>query len=296
MNLTASPPIAAAFSSFVDYAGLFPPAELALADAAAEYDAARAGSYAWMLGRFVVPASRTAAAAAAIARPAALAVIADRPLDELVGLRENGMAALEIALPALRVARDTYDAPIGQFAAMRAKLKLDDLPAYVEVPRDARWREELVGVSRSLARHRLYAKIRCGGATADAFPTCGEMAWFLRAMAEEGVAFKATAGLHHPVRRVDPQTGFHMHGFVNLLVASLLTLQGEGGAVEDALADEDAGAFAFEGADLRWRSYRFDAAQIARARGRGFVGYGSCSFAEPVEDLTTMHVLEEHRS
>lgn len=296
MNLTASAPINAAFSSFVDYAGLYPPAALALADAAAEYEAARGGPYAWMLGRFVVPASRAAEAAATLAAPAALAVVLDASLEGVAPLRERGVGALEVPLPALKAARDTYDAPIGQFAALRAKLALDDLPAYVEIPRDRRWKESLVSVSRSLARHKLHAKLRCGGTTADAFPTCAEVAWFLIAMAEESVAFKATAGLHHPIRRTDPATGFPMHGFVNLLVASLLARAGDGAAVEEALADEDASAFAFEGAHLRWRSHRFDAAQIAQARRTGFVGYGSCSFAEPIADLTGMRVLEATRA
>lgn len=295
MNLTASAPIAAAFSSLVDYAGLFPPAALPLVDAAAEYDAARGGPYAWMLGRFVVPASRVTEAAAALRQPAALAVVIDVPLEDVARERESGTGALEMALPALKAARDTYDAPIGQFAALRAKLALDDLPAYLEIPRDKRWRESLVSVSRSLARHKLYAKLRCGGTSPDAFPTCAEVAWFLVAMAQEGVAFKATAGLHHPIRRTDPATGFAMHGFVNLLVASLLAAAGDD-AVEEALADEDATAFAFEGAHLRWRDRRFDAAQIARTRRAGFVGYGSCSFAEPVADLMNMRVLEAARA
>lgn len=296
MNLTASAPIAAAFSSLVDYAGLYPPAALALVDAAAEYETARAGTYAWMLGRFVVPSSRAVEAAAGFAEPAALAVVIDGPLEDVAEMRARGVGALEVPLPALKAARDTYDAAIGQFAALRAKLALDDLPAYVEIPRDKRWKESLVSVSRSLARHKLYAKLRCGGTTIEAFPTCAEVAWFLVAMAEEGVAFKATAGLHHPIRRTDPATGFPMHGFVNLLTASLLACAGDCAAVEEALADEDAAAFAFEGAHLRWRSHRFDAAQIAQTRRTGFVGYGSCSFAEPVADLTGMRVLEAARA
>ena len=46
----------ALLTGVVDYAGLFPPAALAMADAVAEYHAARADGHAWMLGRFVVPA------------------------------------------------------------------------------------------------------------------------------------------------------------------------------------------------------------------------------------------------
>src|SRR6476660_407322 len=42
----------------VDYAGLFPPAELSMPDATARYASYLRSSDAWMLGRFVVPVER----------------------------------------------------------------------------------------------------------------------------------------------------------------------------------------------------------------------------------------------
>ena len=42
----------------VDYAGLFPPASRSLEEAAWQYGEHRRGANAWMLGRFVLPASR----------------------------------------------------------------------------------------------------------------------------------------------------------------------------------------------------------------------------------------------
>ena len=44
--------------NLVDYAGLFPPAGLGMAEAAAEYARQLEGPQGWMLGRFVVPAAR----------------------------------------------------------------------------------------------------------------------------------------------------------------------------------------------------------------------------------------------
>ena len=45
-------------NGLIDYAGLFPPAALDMATALRNYGAYRAGEYAWMLGRFVLPAAR----------------------------------------------------------------------------------------------------------------------------------------------------------------------------------------------------------------------------------------------
>src|SRR5215217_6839165 len=44
--------------NIVDYAGLFPPAGLAMGPAVDSYAAYRAGEQCWMLGRFVVPVAR----------------------------------------------------------------------------------------------------------------------------------------------------------------------------------------------------------------------------------------------
>ena len=48
----------ALLSGLIDYAGLFPPALLGMADAVAEYRDARASAHGWVLGMFLCPASR----------------------------------------------------------------------------------------------------------------------------------------------------------------------------------------------------------------------------------------------
>ncbi len=45
-------------AGLIDYAGLFPPAALPMADAVARYARYRQGAHAWALGRFIVPAAR----------------------------------------------------------------------------------------------------------------------------------------------------------------------------------------------------------------------------------------------
>ena len=188
--------------------------------------------------------------------------------------------------------RESYDAAIGQFAAALRHSPLADLPAFVEVPKDERWQKELPGAVYAFARHRLGAKIRCGGIVAQAFPEPAEIAAFLAATAEEAVPFKATAGLHHPVRHFNEPSGFTMHGFLNLLAAAALARAGkEREELERVLADQDASHFSFDADALHWNGESARAAELRELRERGFVAYGSCSFTEPVEDLRHLELL-----
>ena len=134
--------------------------------------------------------------------------------------------------------------------------------------------------------HGLRAKLRTGGLTPDAFPSSNDIAHFLRKCASWGVAFKATAGLHHPVRCVraltyepNAPTGT-MHGFVNLFMAAAILSRAEA-----ILGDDDAGAFAFDDDTASWRGHAVLTEDLARLRDDFAISFGSCSFEEPVLDL-----------
>jgi hypothetical protein len=141
---------------------------------------------------------------------------------------------------------------------------------YVERPVDGlEWLDEVAALGRC-------AKVRCGGASVPSVPA---LAAFVRRCRELGVPFKATAGLHHPV------AGPGRHGFLNLLAAAAF------GDEERALADDDAAAFALGEGRFAWRGHEADAGEIARVRRDVFVSFGSCSVAEPVEDLEALGLL-----
>jgi len=122
------------------------------------------------------------------------------------------------------------------------------------------------------------AKIRCGGTT---LPSVAEVAEFIAACRDAGVAFKATAGLHHPIRSGD------RHGFLNLLAAAVFA----DGDLEAIVGEEDPAAFTLDAEGFGVHGRRADAETIAAARRELFVAYGSCSFDEPVEDLTALGLL-----
>jgi hypothetical protein len=142
------------------------------------------------------------------------------------------------------------------------------------------------------------AKIRTGGLTAEAFPETGRIARFLSLCNRRGVAFKATAGLHHPIRGVHPFTyesrsarGI-MHGFLNVFLAAILI--STGGGEEDAaqlLEEESPEAFRFDEESFGWRQYRISREQIRQARERFAISFGSCSFEEPVRELVSLGLL-----
>ncbi len=297
---TIRPPVRAAFRALVDYAGLFPPAELPLAQAAREYQAARGGPHAWMLGRFIVPAPLLEAAAASFAGP--FSVIVEPTADAfhdvaLLRARIPAVEALEIPLKTSvsamreRLSRDEVLNVLGALEADLTVCGLRELPAFVEIPRAAPWWNLLPETMDALARFRFAAKLRCGGVTAQAFPSVADVAAFVGAAAGANVAFKATAGLHHPVRRRDALTGFTMHGFLNLIVAAALASRGQDEPLAQALSEEEPGAFVFDDDSLSWRGRRIALAELRRSRDDVFSSYGSCSFAEPVEDLAALGLL-----
>jgi hypothetical protein len=104
------------------------------------------------------------------------------------------------------------------------------------------------------------------------------------------VPLKLTAGLHHPLPRLDPATGATMHGFINVFVAAVLNRVHElkHDTVVEILNDTEAGHFRFDDDRLAWRELHADRDAVARAREETIVAFGSCSFDEPREDLRAL--------
>jgi hypothetical protein len=281
-------------TGLIDYAGLFPPARLPMGEALADYRQAGRGRDSWLLGRFLCPASRLVELAAAIGHddPVGVGVIVD---TVLAGGDEPAVRGALTALPH-QPAIVEIPAPAGALPAavatvLAALTELPDVPAYVELPRAAAtdWPRALDAIAYARRAGRpVGAKVRCGGLDATAFPSEPELARFVVACRAAAVPFKATAGLHHPVRNSDLATSFEMHGFLNLLLASALALR-------DGL-DEAAVAALLEERDPEQLTAvldKLDAETARRARAEMLVSYGSCSFSEPTDDLRALGVLPE---
>lgn len=285
--------IRAAFSKLIDYAGLFPPARLAMQPAIAEYTAERRGPFSWMLGRYISPASRVPELLDAL--PAgdefSLSVIADTGIDALAQIAHWRKNEPSIRIEALEVV--LQPAHFQAFADERKSEALDNLPAFVEFPREGDWHDNLPANMSALASAGLGAKVRCGGLEAGAFPSPSELAIFIQSACDAGVPFKATAGLHHPVRHLDAATGFTMHGFLNLLAATALARGSDTSRqrVVEALSSENADDFQVDERGLCFKDDCIGVAELSAMRTQAFIAYGSCSFSEPVQDLRGLNLL-----
>ena len=281
----------ALLAGLVDYAGLFPPAALPMAEAAAEYARQRAGAHGWMLGRFICPVARLDELAAAAAphlagEPwpiSALAGAGDGPAIERFNAAHPGLVIDALELKASSVAE------IEAFTSLPP-----GLVRYVEVPLEG----DLMGLLRGLRAHGCRAKVRTGGVTPGAFPEPAALSRFLAACAAAEVPFKATAGLHHPVRSEHPLTYAAdaprgvMHGFLNVFVAAALARRGAHEAtLESVLREQRPTAFSLDAEGVVWGEHRIDAAELRALRHDFAVSFGSCSFAEPVADLQTLGLL-----
>jgi hypothetical protein len=239
----------ALLARLIDHAPTFPPAALSPAEALAEDARASGSRHAFVLGRLVWPASRLEELPPA---PRALSVVLDAPLPA-----EREVEAVE--------------APPGGGVLAAVEGGVGEI--YVELPIDGELEERL----EELARRRLRAKVRCGGA---AIPSDEQLARFVRACRARNLVFKATAGLHGAVRSNGD------HGFLNLLAAAAFA-----GEEERAFAETDRDAFALTAESFSWRDRTAPAPELARLRRELLHSIGSCSFFEPVEELEALGAL-----
>lgn len=278
--------VRALLSEAIDYAGLFPPAALDLQTALRNYQSYRAGPYQWALGSFVVPSSRLPELRAASSHKTA-----NLPLTVPIGSDLDQDLAAAAAAGATSVELKASTATQIRSAAERLPA---GITAYFEIPIAG----DPAGLVAAIAEVGGRAKVRTGGLTADAFPGPRDLVRFMQACAEEQVPFKATAGLHHPVRSLRKLTSHPdseavvMHGFLNVLVAAALLRAGEERQkISRILEDQNAQSFYFEEGRAGWKDDELDIEQILDARKNLALGFGSCSFDEPISDLKQLGLI-----
>ena len=170
------------------------------------------------MNRFVCPASK-------------LAELGDEPLRLSVVIDTRELPAADERIEAIEA------------AGLDPEVLFDAAPeVYFELP----LRDDVSFRILQIGELGLRAKVRCGGSVLPSVPALAE---FVQACRRLEVPFKATAGLHHPVRSGDD------HGFLNLLAAAVF-------------GDEEEGAGRGRPVRVRSRRGRLRLARAPRGPGR----------------------------
>jgi hypothetical protein len=273
-------------AGLIDYAGLYPPASLDMRSAVGSYLAYRSGEHAYALGRFIVDVNRVDEL-----RATAQENVGDLKLSLIVPPDLSGSHLASLLKEGVRI--EAVETKVSDLKGLDEIKKIipSGLETYVELPIDAVNEEMLKAIAGSGAR----AKLRMGGVVAQAFPPTKPVVMMLTALAERRIPFKATAGLHHPIRSVhhftyEPGSSFGiMHGFLNLaFAAALLYFGGAGGEALHVLEEKDSNAWRVAQNGIRCRGFAWNADQLAEMRKEFFISFGSCSFEEPIRDLEAL--------
>lgn len=298
--------VRALMHQIVDYAGLFPPAQLNMPDTVSQYAAALQGEDHWALGRLVVPVARLGeferhaqgflptGVKEDTEEPWRLSVLSAASSDEAFEHDLHVIACFNERHNVASEGRAIIDSiELKATTANHIERALDLMPdtlfPWFELPLD----QDVRGMLAALNEMESGAKIRTGGVTPEAHPTPLQVARFLVQCATVEVPFKATAGLHHPFRHHAESVGCMQFGFVNVFVGAALLFNGqiEQEELELLLADEHARNFEFHPTQVAWKGRTLSVAALREARDRFARSFGSCSFAEPLGDLRALHLL-----
>lgn len=294
--------VKALLSSVVDYAGLFPPAKLDMEEAMSNYARYQTTPYRWMLGHFVVPASRL------------------DELEELLpkfALKQWSIGA--IVSPDVELELDWVHSLQNKNQIALATLEFPPLPpteiekVFPRLPRDVDsffeipLKGDIDAYLAALQQTGASAKIRTGGITAEAFPNTAQLCQFIVACAKAQVQFKATAGLHHALPAsyrltYEPDSPWsYMQGFLNVAILAALVYWQKVTPPEalEVLQESSIEGLQLNADGIAWRvkpTYHnenryLNLAEIEEVRKRFFRSFGSCSFQEPIDDLKELQLL-----
>ena len=271
----------------IDYAGLFPPADLDMQSVVNNWSSYLQAEDGWILARLIIPASR-------------LEEFRDAA-NELLPSKDEDMWQLSVLLPPANsdefesAVQTTIEFNMSDCGAVANVVEFkassptdidsalsvlhDDLFPFIELSIDEDPRGLLACLSGAIAG----AKVRTGGVSKELYPTPSNLARFIHACAIAGQPFKATAGMHHPYRYRNETVGVTEFGFLSVLQATAAASVNEASveAVEDILCAPTP--------DFSM----FDETQLEKVRAELFNSLGACSFDEPCVDLRSMGLLKD---
>lgn len=309
--------LSAFLNRLIDYAGLFPPANLPLQSAIEKYSAYQNGEDSWMMGPFVLPVSQLNQIESHLhlfskERLLPLSITSGRSCseEECIEQYKEGLQSisnfadacsnqvkvelLEVPLPPIvpslkllqEIANGAETLGVHAFCEV---LLVDDWKKHVAATLD------VMELHNSSTETWLGVKLRTGGVQADMFPSPEQVAFVIAACRDRRLPMKFTAGLHHPIRMYREELHTRMHGFLNIFMAGLLSHSQnlEIKQIEEILLDEDTKSFSIEEECLIWKHFSIHSKEISRLREKALLSFGSCSFDEPRIELMNLKNQQE---
>jgi hypothetical protein len=264
-------PVPPVFVGLLDDAAVFPPGNAPLSEAVSAHREHRAAWHAPMVGPLLVGPDDVPDV------PADLPIGVVGPVRAVARAIGDGRKIRQIEVPVAKRGED----PQPGLRDLLALIRDASIPGYAEIPLTWGLTAALDTIVEARAAGVAVApKFRTGGLAAELFPNPVELAGVICACRDRGLPFKLTAGLHHALRYTDPETGFVHHGFLNVLVATVTAVEGGKPAdVAKVLASSDAVPLV-------------NAVRVRLGQQRPlWIGFGSCSIAEPLADLRVLGLL-----
>ncbi len=299
----------------LDFAGLFPPAAMAVPESLAIFRREQGATRVEMLARFVCPLLRLeelVTAGADADNPLHLSVLprGGKNAGEFLANLETDLTAIrrlsllhdggvvidtiELRPPAdamevgaLRKLIAAIDALLVRHAANIRQVFLELTPTVSLAGQLALLAEETPRSGGAESPSFGY-KLRTGGSDTATAPSAAQIASTLATVASLGLPIKCTGGLHHPLRINGGSSAASAHGFINLLVAAAVasTTRAPGAELLEAVLEETSpAAFTFDQRALAWRDHQVDTADVAASRQRFLVSFGSCYAEQPRTEL-----------
>ncbi len=306
-------------SGLIDYAGLFPPASLPLDKAIAEYLYYKKSEYSFPVSRFVVPASSVENLKSICkehnVKNINLSVLLPEmgfdeknekniflAIDELSNIIKSNpfieVSSYEIKLPK-NLSVDTKENLLQSLTKIISKVnKVNESSVIFFEPfvLDDNWKNNIDIACDVILQNKEKTgfKLRTGGVTKDAFPHTDIVAYAIKKCSELKIKFKATAGLHHPLRHYNTTVNSKMHGFFNVFLGFLIaekyspTLEKIKGIINTESPDK----FNFSDDFITFESFVLSLSDIKKIKASYQLSYGSCSIDEPIDDLKTLKLMK----
>lgn len=305
-------------SGLIDYAGLFPPASLHIDKAIAEYLFYKKFEYKDIVSRFVVPVSSVENLKLICkehnVKNISLSVIlpemgSDEKSEKIISksiqdlsniIKSNNfieVSSFEIKLPKNLTAETKDDITqlskkiISQINLLNESSRIFFEPYVL----DDNWKNNIDIACDIISGNKDKSgfKLRTGGVTKDAFPHTDILAYSIKKCSDLKIKFKATAGLHHPLRHYNSSVKTKMHGFLNVFIGFLIAGKYNPGleVLKRIINSESPEKFNFTDDFITYGNYALSLKDIKKIKESFMLSYGSCSIDEPIDDLKTLNLL-----